>query len=73
MPDVCRICLPCLHVLPLSNAFMQVTQGAATLGCSLRNYLTALKDAGLGSLPGTAAEVLDGLLRCLHSSNQQAC
>jgi hypothetical protein len=39
------------------------TQGAATLGLSLRDYLTQLKAAGLGSLPGTAAEVLDDDVR----------
>ena len=42
----------------LGLIYVQVTQGAATLGWSLPRYLTALKDAGLGSLPGTAAEVL---------------
>ena len=33
-------------------------QGASTLGLSLPDYLTQLRHAGLGSLPGTAAEVL---------------
>lgn len=42
-----------------------MTEGARTLGWSLRNYLTALKEAGLGSLPGTAAEVLDDETRAL--------
>jgi FO synthase len=42
-----------------------VTQGAATLGWSLRRFLRALRDAGLGSLPGTAAEVLDDEIRAL--------
>ena len=40
------------------RALAQVTQGAATLGWPLADFLRALKDAGLGSLPGTAAEVL---------------
>lgn len=40
-------------------------QGAATLGLSLRQYLSQLKAAGLGSLPGTAAEVLDDGVRAL--------
>jgi len=39
------------------------SQGAATLGLSLREYLMQLKSAGLGSLPGTAAEVLDDDVR----------
>ena len=48
----------------LHHAF-QVTEGARTLGWSLRRYLTALKEAGLGSLPGTAAEVLDDETRAI--------
>ena len=44
---------------------LQVTEGAKTLGWSLRRYLTALKEAGLGSLPGTAAEVLDDETRAI--------
>ena len=44
---------------------IQVTEGARTLGWSLRRYLTALKEAGLGSLPGTAAEVLDDETRAI--------
>ena len=43
----------------------KVTEGARTLGWSLRKYLMALKDAGLGSLPGTAAEVLDDETRAI--------
>ena len=35
-----------------------MTQGAATLQQPLACFLTSLKNAGLGSLPGTAAEVL---------------
>jgi FO synthase len=40
-----------------------VTQGAATLGVSLAEFLARLKDAGLGTLPGTAAEILDDEVR----------
>jgi FO synthase len=40
-------------------------QGASTLGVSLREYLSMLRAAGLGSLPGTAAEVLDDAVRAL--------
>lgn len=40
-------------------------QGAVTLGLSLRDFLTQLKAAGLGSLPGTAAEVLDDAVRAV--------
>lgn len=52
---------PDIHVHAFSP--LEVSQGAATLGWSLTRYLTALKDAGLGSLPGTAAEVLDDAVR----------
>jgi FO synthase len=52
---------PGLHVHAFSP--LEVTQGAATLGLDLRDYLLMLKDSGLGSLPGTAAEVLDDEVR----------
>lgn len=54
---------PDVHVHAFSP--LEVTQGAATLGWTLRKYLAALKDAGLGSLPGTAAEVLDDEVRAI--------
>src|SRR5260370_36594343 len=38
---------------------LEVTHGATTLGVSLEEYLTRLRDAGLSTLPGTAAEILD--------------
>jgi FO synthase len=47
---------PGLHVHAFSP--LEVWQGAHTLGLPLRDYLQRLKDAGLGSLPGTAAEIL---------------
>ena len=42
---------------------LEVWQGAATEGWELRDYLEQLRDAGLGSLPGTAAEILDDEVR----------
>jgi FO synthase len=42
-----------------------VYQGANTLGLSLDEFLGQLKDAGLGSLPGTAAEILDDEVRAI--------
>lgn len=42
-----------------------MSQGAATLGWPASRFLAALRDAGLGSLPGTAAEVLDDGVRAL--------
>jgi FO synthase len=62
--DICRALkaeLPDLHVHAFSA--LEVWQGAATLGLSLEDYLGALRDAGLASLPGTAAEVLDDEVR----------
>lgn len=42
---------------------LEVWQGASTLGISLREFLERLKAAGLNTLPGTAAEVLDDEVR----------
>jgi FO synthase len=42
---------------------LEVTEGARRLGEPLDHYLTRLKEAGLGSLPGTAAEILDDRIR----------
>jgi FO synthase len=53
--------LPGLHVHAFSA--LEVWQGAATLGVPLFDYLGRLRDVGLGSLPGTAAEVLDDDVR----------
>jgi FO synthase len=47
---------PELHIHAFSP--LEISQGAATLGVSKRDYLARLKDDGLGSLPGTSAEIL---------------
>ncbi|MGE3771925.1 MAG: 5-amino-6-(D-ribitylamino)uracil--L-tyrosine 4-hydroxyphenyl transferase CofH [Gammaproteobacteria bacterium] len=52
---------PAMHVHAFSP--LEVWQGAATLGLPLREFLESLKAAGLGTLPGTAAEVLDDEVR----------
>ncbi len=44
---------------------LEVTEGAKRLGEPLADYLTRLKDAGLRSLPGTAAEILDDDVRAV--------
>jgi FO synthase len=41
----------------------EVKYGAALAGVPVRDFLSELRDAGLGSLPGTSAEVLDDALR----------
>jgi FO synthase len=53
--------VPEMHVHAFSA--LEIWQGAATLGLALDVYLTRLRDAGLGSLPGTAAEILDDEVR----------
>ncbi len=53
--------LPGMHVHAFSP--LEVWQGAETLGISLEAFLIRLKEAGLGTLPGTAAEVLDDRVR----------
>ncbi|MCA9831916.1 MAG: 5-amino-6-(D-ribitylamino)uracil--L-tyrosine 4-hydroxyphenyl transferase CofH [Dehalococcoidia bacterium] len=52
---------PDIHVHAFSP--LEVSQGAETLGLPVREYLRRLKAAGLGTLPGTAAEVLDDEVR----------
>ncbi len=64
--EICRTvkeAAPEIHVHAFSP--LEVWQGAATLGLPLAEFLTRLKDAGLGSLPGTAAEVLDDEVRAI--------
>ena len=56
-----KAAVPGIHVHAFSP--LEVHQGAATLGLPLDEYLSALKAAGLGSLPGTAAEILDDEVR----------
>jgi FO synthase len=54
---------PRIHVHSFSP--LEVRHGASTLGMKPHDYLRQLKDAGLGSLPGTAAEILDDEVRAL--------
>ncbi len=56
-----RHAAPQIHV----HAFtpLEVSHGAATLGLTVRDFLGGLIDAGLGTLPGTAAEILDDEIR----------
>ena len=52
-----------MHVHAFSP--LEVWQGAKTLGRTLPDFLAELRDAGLGSLPGTAAEILDDEVRAV--------
>ena len=58
-----KAAVPDMHIHAFSP--LEVTQGAATLGLTLVEFLARLKDAGLGTLPGTAAEILDDEIRAI--------
>ena len=58
-----RAATPGMHIHAFSP--LEVWQGAATLGVSLEDFLRQLKAAGLDTLPGTAAEVLDDEVRAV--------
>jgi FO synthase len=53
--------VPRMHVHAFSP--LEISHGAQTLGVSLATYLERLQKNGLGSLPGTAAEILDDAVR----------
>jgi FO synthase len=53
--------VPGMHVHAFSP--MEVVNGATRTGLSIREWLTAAKEAGLDSMPGTAAEILDDEVR----------
>ncbi|HEY0639555.1 MAG TPA: 5-amino-6-(D-ribitylamino)uracil--L-tyrosine 4-hydroxyphenyl transferase CofH, partial [Pseudonocardiaceae bacterium] len=64
--DVCRAvhaAAPGLHLHGFTA--LEVTEGARRLGEPLVDYLTRLREAGLRSLPGTAAEILDDEVRAV--------
>ena len=63
---ICRAiktAVPDMHIHAFSP--LEVTQGAATLGVPIRSFLAQLKSAGLSTLPGTAAEILDDEVRAI--------
>lgn len=61
--DTIKRALPDIHIHAFSP--LEVWQGAETKGVSLKDFLWELKDHGLGTLPGTAAEILDDRVRKL--------
>jgi FO synthase len=64
--DICRAvreAVPGMHVHAFSP--LEVHQGAATLGLPVEEFLVQLNEGGLGTLPGTAAEVLDDEVRAV--------
>ncbi|MGH6878346.1 MAG: 5-amino-6-(D-ribitylamino)uracil--L-tyrosine 4-hydroxyphenyl transferase CofH, partial [Rhizomicrobium sp.] len=58
-----KAAVPEIHVHAFSP--LEVMHGAATLGIPIAEYLRELKRAGLGTLPGTAAEILDDEVRAV--------
>jgi FO synthase len=61
---ICRAAkeaVPEIHIHAFSP--LEIWQGAKTIGLGLREYLERLKAAGLATLPGTAAEILDEEIR----------
>ena len=62
--DICRAAkraAPDIHVHAFSP--LEITHGARTFGVSVEHFLAQLQDVGLGTLPGTAAEILDDDIR----------
>jgi len=55
--------VPWMHVHAFSP--LEIQHGASTLGLPLAIYLERLRDAGLSTLPGTAAEILDDEIRAV--------
>ncbi len=64
--DICRAvksAAPGIHIHAFSP--LEVHQGAATLGIPVEDFLGSLRATGLGTLPGTAAEILDDEVRAV--------
>ena len=53
--------VPSMHVHAFSP--MEIASGATKSGLSVREWLTGLREAGLDTIPGTAAEILDDEVR----------
>ena len=60
--------IPAMHVHAFSP--MEIDYGVQKTAMPLRGYLQMLKDEGLGSIPGTAAEILDDRIRHELSPNK---
>jgi|tagenome__1003787_1003787.scaffolds.fasta_scaffold20948054_1 7,8-didemethyl-8-hydroxy-5-deazariboflavin synthase CofH subunit len=60
--------VPAMHVHAFSP--MEISYGVDKTGMPLRDYLQMMKDEGLGSIPGTAAEILDDRVRQELSPNK---
>ena len=63
-----KTAVPAMHVHAFSP--QEITHGARTLGLSLDDYVARLVQAGLSTLPGTAAEILDDEVRAAISPDK---
>jgi len=63
-----KAAVPGMHIHAFSP--MEIVYGVELTGMGLRDYLTMLRDNGLGTLPGTAAEILDDEVRHVLSRNK---
>ncbi|MGA8509553.1 MAG: 5-amino-6-(D-ribitylamino)uracil--L-tyrosine 4-hydroxyphenyl transferase CofH [Candidatus Sulfotelmatobacter sp.] len=60
--------IPEMHIHAFSP--MEIVYGVELTGMPLADYLWMLRDNGLGTLPGTAAEILDDEIRAILSANK---
>jgi FO synthase len=60
--------VPGMHIHAFSP--MEIVYGVELTGMPLADYLAMLRDNGLGTLPGTAAEILDDQIRHILSANK---
>ncbi|MGC2247547.1 MAG: 5-amino-6-(D-ribitylamino)uracil--L-tyrosine 4-hydroxyphenyl transferase CofH [Terriglobales bacterium] len=60
--------VPQMHIHAFSP--MEIVYGVELTGMTLRDYLCMLRDNGLDTLPGTAAEILDDDVRQVLSRNK---
>ncbi|MGE5055251.1 MAG: 5-amino-6-(D-ribitylamino)uracil--L-tyrosine 4-hydroxyphenyl transferase CofH [Acidobacteriota bacterium] len=60
--------VPQMHIHAFSP--MEIAYGVELTGMPLPDYLSMLRDNGLGTLPGTAAEILDDEIRHILSANK---
>jgi len=60
--------VPRMHIHAFSP--MEIVYGVELTGMPLEDYLAMLRDNGLGTLPGTAAEILDDQIRHILSANK---
>jgi 7,8-didemethyl-8-hydroxy-5-deazariboflavin synthase CofH subunit len=69
--DILRVvknAVPKMHIHAFSP--MEIVYGLELTGMPLHDYLSMLRDNGLGTLPGTAAEILDDEIRQILSANK---